>query len=112
MFHLKSPFHALFLVHVCECLLNEFCRYNLKVVFARAEVIMLKIPCIILFNIPILYLHYTSNAMRYSQNYSHEHCQNSPLMLEMICCCKACVLYYSSVKLNNVKPVLLKYINL
>ena len=52
------------------------------------------------------------NVMHYSQNYSHEHCQNGPLTLEMIrYYCKAGLLYQSNVKLNNLMTVLLKYIN-
>ena len=45
---------------------------------------MLKIPCIILF---IISYTLSADVIHYAQNYSHEHCQNSPLTFEMIRCC-------------------------
>ena len=64
--------------------------------FSRAELLMLTIPCIILFKFHVILLHYSPISMHYSQNYSQDHCPNNPGALKMIPYCKVRLFYWSN----------------
>ena len=57
-------------------------------------------------------MHYATNSMHYSKEYSQDHCQNNLLTFEMILIVMQDDIAREITNFNNILTVLLKYINL